>query len=279
MFDEKSFLSFGGGVQSTALALMLAKNPEVFERLNYRMPMHIIFADTGAEPSYVLENVQRVFEILQEAGLKTYTVTAKDSIIDDAPNFTGRGISTPPYYTKDKYGGIGILRRQCTEIYKIEPITEKQREILGFGKRKRIPADTANLWMGISIEEAQRAKPSENKWLAKRYPLIDLRLDRTACAVYAYKILGYVVQKSACFFCPFKHTEEWVSMKRDRPKEFEEACEFDERIRSLAEKNKSIKNECFIHRSAMPLRDAVGQGVQLSLFNQPSLDCSGNCFV
>ena len=276
--DQSTFFSFGGGVQSSALALMLATNPEVFDNLGYPLPMHIIFADTGAETEHVLKNVDNIFGILEEAGYKTYVVKAKDSILDEVLGSSGRGISTPPYYTKDSNGKVGILRRQCTRVYKIDPIIAKQREILGYKYKQRIPSGKANLWLGISVEEARRMKASANCWITNRYPLVDLRLDRSACGAYAYKVLGYSVKKSSCFFCPFKHQEEWVSLKRDNPDLFDKAVEFDERIRNLTTFGK-VNNPCYIHRSGLPLKDAAGVGIQLSLFNQPEEECSGTCFL
>lgn len=279
MYDDKTFLSFGGGVQSTAIALMIAKHPEVFAEKGLLIPKHIIFADTGAEPDYVLHNVEKVFSILDKVGLKTYTVQAKETILDDAKKSNGRGIATPPYFTKNEYGDMGILRRQCTKTYKIEPITKKQREILGYKPRVRIPQGHSRLWLGISTDELGRAKPSLNKWMVNIFPLLELRLDRTACATYCYKELGYAVKKSACFFCPYKHQEEWVSMKRDNPELFARAVEFDERIRHLNQMGKGIRDKCFIHRSGYPLKDAAGKGIQLSLFNQEQSECSGGCFL
>lgn len=160
MFFDTGFLSFGGGVQSTALVLMLIKNPEIFDDLDYEKPRHIIFADTGAEPDYVLENVNNVFDLVaNNSDLNCHIVRAKDSILDDNVRI-GRGITTPPYFTKNEIGEIGILRRQCTSIYKIDPITKKQRELLGYKPRQRIPKNHAFAWLGISIEEANRAKAS-----------------------------------------------------------------------------------------------------------------------
>ncbi len=280
MYSDKSFLSLGGGVQSTALALMVAKNPEVLEKLGYPLPRHIIFADTGAEPQYTLENVENVFRICKAAGLETYTVRDSTTILDLVPESSGGGIATPPYYTRDKFNNVGRLQRQCTGQYKIEPITQKQRELLGYKKGERIPKGvSADIWIGISVEEARRAKPSELRWLIKRYPLIDLRLNRTACGIYAYKILGYKVEKSSCFFCPFRHPEGWISMKENHPEEFERAVEFDERIRNLKDMGKGVKNPCYVHRSAYPLKDVVGKDSQMSLFNQEQEECSGGCFL
>ncbi len=52
-----TFLSFGGGVQSCAIAALLLKGDD---RMAYK-PDLVLFADTGAEPDYIYSQVDTVF--------------------------------------------------------------------------------------------------------------------------------------------------------------------------------------------------------------------------
>ncbi len=56
---------------------------------------------------------------------------------------------------------------------------------------------------------------------------------------------------SACKKCPYRDNQMWREMRHESPDEFEEACEFDDRIRVAA----GMKGETFTHRDLIPLRD------------------------
>ena len=63
-------------------------------------------------------------------------------------------------------------------------------------------------------------------------------------------------------------------MKTNRPDEFENACEIDDVIRKG---NKKVKDNLYIHRSCVPLREAefnIKDKDQLDLFNN---ECEGMC--
>ena len=64
-----------------------------------------------------------------------------------------------PLFFLDSDVKKGMGRRQCTSIYKIAPVRNKIRELLGVGPRKWVPRDTlVEMWMGISTDESVRMK-------------------------------------------------------------------------------------------------------------------------
>lgn len=66
---------------------------------------------------------------------------------------------------------VGMIRRQCTTMSKIEPIRLKVRELAGL-TRKRCPTyPVVHQWLGISMDEAVRIKPSRAAWQLNRFPL------------------------------------------------------------------------------------------------------------
>lgn len=268
-----SIFSFGGGRQGTAIAVMLARHPEVFQDLGYPLPQHIIFADTGEEPPSVIKNVEFIRILLESAGYK-FHIVSKGRISE-----TARGLSTLPLYTRPPHSQkkeIGMLSRQCTEEYKIKPIKAKTRELLGLQKGQRVPKDTnVDMWLGISLDEVQRAKASPVKWQTCRYPLVDLRITASVCIAYVEKELKYTPPKSACYFCPMRSSAGWQNMSIEDPRLFERAVKFDKKIRTSLK----TKSPAYVHRWGVPLEEAVTPG-QLPLFpSNRSGGCdSGYCF-
>ncbi len=61
------------------------------------------------------------------------------------------------FTVNSKTGKKGILRRQCTGNYKINPVQQKIRELLGLKKgEKRKKGTKVELVMGISYDEMTR---------------------------------------------------------------------------------------------------------------------------
>jgi hypothetical protein len=241
-----------------------------------------IFSDTGWEPTAVYAHLDWLRGVSESYGIPLYRVSAGD-IRSDALHSQVRGKKTGgvrwasmPYYTKNKDGTIGAIRRQCTKEYKIVPIEKKLRELVGYKPRQRIPAGTVEQWFGISLDESQRARVSQKKWIDFHYPLIlDKRMTRVDCKNW-YPKHGYPVPpRSACVGCPFHSNDEWRNLRDNDPVGWADAVEFDEAIRHMG----GMRGEVFLHRDAVPLDD-----VDLSTpedhgqlgFNQ---ECMGMCGV
>lgn len=158
-----NILSLGAGVQSSTLALMAAKG-EIGP-----MPDAAIFADTGWEPRKVMEYLDWLETQLP---FPIYRVMHKDGLLN-AIKGDGR-LAAVPFFTSG--GGMG--QRQCTAEYKLTPIRKKTRELLGYEPRKRIPENSVTTWIGISLDESIRMKPSQDKWITNRWPLIELNMTR-----------------------------------------------------------------------------------------------------
>lgn len=256
--SEKKILtaiSIGFGVQSTAMAMMAAYG-EITP-----MPDCAIFADTGAEPAYVYETIENIRDLLP---FPVYVVEKapglRQSIVESAtPNadgtFTGRFAGAPFYTTSDSDMGMGMLRRQCTREFKIEPITKKVRELVGLVPRQRAPKNTilAEQWIGISWDERERMKEPREKWLRHRWPLVELGLTRGHCLEWMGRHNLPLPNKSACTFCPYRSNAEWLEMKEKHPDAFQDAVAVDEAIRKGV---RGTKERLYVHRSLTPLADA-----------------------
>lgn len=234
-------LSLGAGVQSSTMALMCAKG-EITP-----MPDLAIFADTGAEP----EGVYKWLDWLEpQLPFPVHRVMHKDGLLEGLNKSLADGkFAVVPFYTESDSKAGGLLRRQCTREYKIAPIQQEMRRLLGLSKGQRAGDEVKVIqYIGISTDEAVRMKPSRDKWVENRWPLIDLNMSRADCLKWMEKNAYPKPAKSACTFCPYHDDALWREMKRDDPKSFAEAVEMDKKIR-----NGAGENRLYVHRSMKPL--------------------------
>lgn len=236
-------ISLGAGVQSSVMALLAARG-EIGP-----MPDAAIFADTQWEPAEVYEHLDWLETQLP---FPVYRVTAgniRDGIMEST-NSTGQRFASVPWYIP---GGIG--KRQCTSEYKIQPIEREVRRLLGFGKGERITGVIAEQWIGISTDEIQRMKDARVKWIQHRWPLIELRWNRTKCyAWFQENYPGRKLPKSACLGCPFHSDRYWVELKQNSPEEWSDVVEVDKALRSNGPL-RGMKQEQYMHRSCIPLEN------------------------
>jgi len=262
-----TYLSLGAGVQSSALLVLACTDDRVPK------PDVAIFSDTGDEPQYVMDYLQMLKDYAEPFGINI-VIAQKGVLSEDA---LGRDKFVPiTLFTLHKEGSKGVLRRQCTREYKITPINKKVREILGYKPRYRVKHKVRAM-LGISTDEMQRMKESWMKWTTNTYPLIDLGISRKDC----YQIMEQVglpkPKKSACVYCPYHDDQYWQWMKDEEPAEFAKAVDFDEAVRNKT--MKGSESPAFVHRSCVPLADAVfspNDPNQIDFFNN---ECEGMCGV
>lgn len=269
------YLSLGAGVQSSTLALMAAHG-EIGP-----MPKAAIFADTQAEPA----SVYRWLDWLEkQLPFPVHRVT-RGSLTDDSIKIRFRQNDGKPYarslipaFVFKKDGETGILGRSCTADYKVAEIMKKVRELESV-KRGESEVKLVQ-WIGISMDEATRMKPSRDKWAAIRWPLIELGMTRHHCMEWMKK-LGYPTPpRSACIYCPFHSDAEWRRLRDSEPDEFEKAVIFERDLQKAHAVDDCRKGVPFLHSSAIPL-DRVDfstdedHGQQMLFQNE----CEGMCGI
>lgn len=269
----KRVLSLGAGVQSTTVLLMSCRG--VLPKIDCA-----VFADTQWEPKAVYEHLDWLKGEAERHGIRVHVVTA-GNLRKEAIEFRkhrksedGRRFASIPAFVKNPDGTSGIVRRQCTMEYKIEPIELfLRREILGLAPRQRAPREPViEQWFGISADEIYRMTRSREPWKVHRYPLVkelavkkpgllfDQGYTREDCVAWLRQHYpDRQVPRSACIGCPFHSDDEWINIK-SRPDEWRDACEFDEAMRSAARQNalekfgeKPMAGEIYLHRSLVPL--------------------------
>jgi 3'-phosphoadenosine 5'-phosphosulfate sulfotransferase (PAPS reductase)/FAD synthetase len=254
-------LSLGAGVQSSALALMM-RHDEI-EPADL-----VVFADTGDEPAAVYFWLDW---LVKEMRMPFVSVKAGDGYAAavEAACKTGCRVSTPPLYTSSG----GMLARQCTWDYKVMPIRRHVRRILAKGQ-------TCVMVRGISWDEQQRAKPSDVQYIEHDHPLCTLgsQLTRQDCKRWLAS-KGYPVPpRSACRMCPYRCNAGWAEMRDRSPSDFDQACKWDEMLRRGLPK---VKDECYIHKSRVPLREAdLSTDIERGQLPLPGFgDCEGMCGI
>ena len=179
-----------------------------------------------------------------------------------------------PFHTEDENGEIGMGSRQCTGDYKITPVRNKVRELLGYKPRQKVK-EIVHMWKGISTDEIQRVKPIADKWIEAEHPLVwELSMDRSACVAYAERELGFTPFSSACIICPFHSNSAWLEIKKNDPEGFQRAVYLDLKLRSG---KLPFKSKVYLHKFRLPLGEVdIGED-QMELFDMFNNECEGFC--
>jgi len=148
---------------------------------------------------------------------------------------------------------------------------------------KKMQADPLVVqWIGISLDEVSRMKPSREPWCVHRFPLIEMEMTRHDCILWMQRAKFPEPPRSACTYCPFHSDHEWRRLKEEEPAAFAEAVKFERDLQNLHAgfpMNGRIKGIPFLHDSLKPL-----DKVDFSLDErQGSLkfvnECEGMCGV
>lgn len=267
-------ISLGVGVQSSALYYMSSMGE--IDRCDYA-----IFADTGGEKTKTLEYFQFLLDWQKKNNgiplLKAGYVNLKKDLLNQT-NSSNNRFAAIPAFTKYE-GKAGMLRRQCTNEYKIAQVTKEFRMALELPGRKRLPQ--TEIWQGITLDEVHRMSIPQDKWKIHLYPFCgykvysDGKCERIdTVSMTRNDILNWfgknglpIPEKSSCVFCPFQSDQNWLRLKQTTPADFEEACKVDEQIRDSS--MKGIKSKIYLHDSLKPLREVN--------FNENQGNLWGNC--
>lgn len=260
-------LSLGAGVQSSALLLMMERGE--IERVDAA-----IFSDTQAEPSYVYEWLDY---LKSQTTIPIYTSTHGDLGKDAVTVRTSkRGLqyqkTTIPVYVRNQKGGVGMLKRWCTEKYKIHPVQRQIRSLLK-NKGWTIKNTAVLLYIGISLDEAHRKTTSTRKWITNTYPLLEKELDRQACLDWMHTHKYKLPLKSSCVFCPFHSDEQWIDLKKDVPT-WERIVEFEKQLQETYKQ--TVKRIPYLHDSCVPINEVAFQETH-DASQEFSAECKGMC--
>lgn len=245
-------LSWGGGLDSTTLALMSEHGD--LPRLDA-----IIFADTQQEPDEVYETLEWAMAALT---IPVYKVSKGDLGVDvlAALGQQGCGIAgQPPFYVRNDPSKAyttadsgGVMWRKCTKDYKIIPIRQQIRCLLKVAPVGRLPKDMwIEQWIGFPLDDIRRTFCSDVQWIVNTFPLIDKRMWKRDCRAWLTAHDYPIPPKSSCRFCPYHDNAYWRRMRDTQPHEWTKAVAFDAAIREG--QLPGVRGKPYVHRSMVPL--------------------------
>lgn len=256
MKDYLNVISLGAGKQSSYMLLNALEG-----KFDY-YPDLAIFSDTGCEPKYVYDYLDWLKGYVWERYKFEIVIVSNGNLMQDVIDYIdGKRdrVAQLPFYTNG-----GILMRQCTYEYKIMPLRKYLTKVRD---RKRV-----RLWIGISLDEVERIKDSNVKYIEHYYPLVKngIRIDGI---INWFKINGLREPgKSACLICPFHSFSYWSVFKKQYGDEFDKVCDFDDKIRDYPK----LRNKCYLSNKVMALRD-IDFTQHPSLFPDMIEECEGLC--
>ena len=240
--------SSGGGVQSAAIAALI---------VNGDLP-HLDLAaisDTEREASA--------------------TWVYHNTVI--APALTAVGVTLQRVY-KSTYATVDLYSNNGTLLIPVHTSTGKfptycstewkRRVIRWWARAVRLDIKTWVVWLGISIDEPRRVKPTDTPWLT-RYPLIEHQMSRADCVKLIASMGWPSAPRSSCWMCPNHTIQEWNRLQQEAPEDFAAAIRFENTIREQ-------DDEIWLTRTHRPLSEWVGDGPP-DLFT--GLCDSGYCFI
>ncbi len=271
-----NFLSLGAGVQSSTIALMIAKG-EIEPMVD-----GAIFADTQAEPEsvykwlgWLTEQLPYPVHVVSAGNLTEESLRIRDNQKKPGKHWVK---SLIPAHILNENGTKGILGRSCTVDYKLRPLTRKVRELAEIKRGQKEITNTQII--GISWDELQRMKESKNAWCQHRWPLIEMGMSRHHCLEWM-KDNGYPEPpSSSCIYCPFHRDAEWRRLRDEEPEDFAKAIKFDHGLRKANQSNDSLKGKPYLHGSLKPLDEVdVSNDFDKGQMNLFINECEGLCGV
>jgi hypothetical protein len=280
--DDLRIFSFGGGVQSVAVMVLIAQGRLQYDALLFANVGHdsenpdtLVYLETYVKPFCQRHNIRfvevqkttRINKQVQPVTLRGELERAQRSVIIPARMVNG-----------------ALGNRNCTTDFKIRVIDR-------WVKTQEPKPERCIIGLGISTDEFGRARSTEwhdvesttakrprklGFWKRREYPLIDLRMNRAMCAVLISNAGLPTPPKSSCYFCPFHRVGEWIEMKRTNPALFAQAVEV-ERICNAKQVNVG-RDGVFLHPSLKPLEFAVADQLPLFADEEYCAD-AGYCMV
>ncbi len=267
---EITVISLGWGVQSFTLVAMsaLGELPPVYAAIH---------ADTTHEHKATYEFAAKWSEWLSDHDMRVVTVSDERAARAVYQDDGRKGEVMAPFFTLSPKGKTGVLNRVCTNRWKIQPMRRWiSQELHALGHAKHPGA--AEQWIGISVDEIERARPSDVQYVMNRFPLLEKRMTRIDCVKWLTDHGLEVPPKSSCVFCPYHSASEWRRLKHEGA-DWDRAILVDERVRD-ARHNARIPVDVFVHPARIPLVDVdlktPEEAGQLRLEMD---ECSGTCFL
>ena len=239
-------ISYGGGVQSTALVVLAAQGI-----IDYPVALFSNVGDDSEHPDtiayvrdvavpWAAEHGVTIHELHRVKRDGTPVTLMQKLMVENS-----RSVDIPVRMANGAPG-----RRSCTADFKIRVIAKWLKA------NGATVDDPARVAVGISVDEMERShNRRSNPGEIVHYPLLDLGYNRSDCQRIISDAGLPVPPKSACYFCPFHRPATWAEMRRDEPDLFDKSVALE---RTLNERRVMLgKDPVWLTRFNRPLDEAI----------------------
>ena len=219
----RNYLSFGAGVNSVALYLLMVEQGIEFEA---------VFSDTGCEWPETYHYLAMFQWWIKANGLRSVTVLKPDV----------EGSHSLIEHCEKKEVIPSRMFNWCSEKF-------KRRQL------KKYMEKPAFVHIGFALDEAHRAKITSQGSFENRYLLIENEITRNGCIERIVKAGLPIPRKSGCYICFNQSPNQWKELRKQHPELY---C----RARNLERKvceNRVLQGKSKIYFSKGPLAEVVGE--------------------
>ncbi|MEU3568606.1 phosphoadenosine phosphosulfate reductase [Kitasatospora sp. NPDC036755] len=239
-------VSYGGGVQSTALLVLAARR-----EIDYPTFLFANVGDDSEHPATLtyVRDIAVPFAFSAGIDLRQLRRLRRDGESETLVQCLSRpDTRSIPIPVRMANGAPG--RRSCTADFKIKVIGRWLRE---HGATTGAPA---HVGIGISVDEVHRANRRRSEpYELIEYPLLDLGLRRTDCVRLIEEAGLPVPPKSSCFFCPFRTVGDWRRQRSLEPDLFAQSVHIEELVNR---RRKALgRDPVYLTRYGRPLAEAI----------------------
>lgn len=268
-------VSYGGGVQSTALLVLAAQG-----KIDFKTFLFCNVGEDSENPAtldYVRDYARPYAQAhhIEFLELNATRFGEPETLYKRITRPGSRSIEIPVRMNGNGAPG----RRSCTADFKIKVVDRwlKQQNVHKL--------DGAQVGLGISLDEIERVKPNSDPdtiaWKQNVYPLLDeveRPLTRQDCMNIIERAGLPIPPKSACWFCPYHKLSVWQEMRQSQPALFWKSVELEQLIN---ERRATLgMDPVWFTRKLKPLDQATTEYEQASLFDETMDACeSGYCMV
>lgn len=235
----KNYLSFGGGVNSVAMHLLLLDRGWEFES---------VYVNHETDWPETYEYVEMFNNWLMDLNLDPITIIKPEV----------EGFNSLYEFCNSKNIIPSMMFRWCTDKFKISPISKYYKK----------PCFNN---IGIDHGEQKRAKLNHKRGIENRFPLIEFNIDRSDCCSIINDRGLPIPMKSGCFICPYQKNYQWKELRTIHPDLFCKAEQLENKC--ITTRKEQGKHPIYI--SGKPLRVIVEED-QYKLFKRdeyPPCNC------
>lgn len=242
----KTYLSYGGGVNSTAMILLGIRD-------GWYQDCEAVFCHHGTDYPETYAYVAMFQWWLKANGHRPITILR--------PTVQGAATLYEWYYAQEFLPSV--VNRSCTSKWKVRPL------------QKHMDKPCFEL-LGIDAGEARRARISSTKGIESRWPLIEAGMDREDCKRIIREYGLPVPPKSGCFICPFQRRDQWRRQRNEMPDLWCKSLSLEKRAVERIRRRLGVAQPTdYLSQYPMPLEGVVqeNQGVLFDELEYPPCQC------